>query len=291
MSTKQKTKKDNSLEISKTYDIMELTIERILGMTLIDESAKDLLKSTSGIMGINYKAQTDKFQRDVILNEIEYPLPESKLVQSFMEIESRFGNIANFQHQYETGKIKLQRMDIQLKKLENERKQYHKGDVDGQLKQLDIEELILERDNEVYKLAQVVASAKQNMTELRNWKSQADSAMNELGVDSYEDPKLSKILYDWKEREIAQKTYIWGMLQQKGMLDMTPTKIPHILKNADMFKRGAEVVADQERRIMEASQRPPNPNRWKPPTAGSESGNPPGPQPTPSRPPGDRNVG
>ncbi len=214
---------DNQVKViddQKLQEVIAFEQSKINALSIISDEQRQILCQSAKFTAIPYMPISKPFIQNYILNNVEYPLLESKLSQSATEMKSRFNRIIESNFQFEKESLELQELELDLEDLKNQQV-LPKGEKRLQIqiskKQLDIQ-------NKKWRIISIKHDLDSTFKEFNNWYE----TINELidGIKS-QDPSIESfkdINYDAiRMVEMAIKVKRWEILEKAGQ-ELTPSQ-------------------------------------------------------------------
>ena len=181
-------------------DIIQIETEKASSLTLLNTDQKQLISAAIKYNTIPYMPITQGFMRQIILNDGEYPLLESKISQAAIEMKSRFNQLVDAQYNYNKELLDIEELELDLVDIDlDTTKSEERKDLAKKKKQLELQ-------MKHFKKESIRTSVISLFEEFKNWKETVDNFINELKaadptVESYKDVNFNSI----REREIKIK--------------------------------------------------------------------------------------
>lgn len=180
-------------------EITTIEIEKASSLTLLNQEQKDLIASAIKYNAIPYMPITGGFMRNIILNNGEYPMLESKISQAAIEMRSRFNQLVDAQYNYNKELLEIEEIELDIAEIK-------KTDKLEERKDLEIRKKKLELQIKHFKKESIKSSIISTFEELKNWKETIEFFVNEITkldpkIKSYEDVNFNSI----REKEIVIK--------------------------------------------------------------------------------------
>lgn len=226
--------------------------ERATNLPILNEEAKTQIADACKYSSYFPNPITTPFMRKYILSKMEFPTKESELAQSITELNVRIDNL--FQDAYTFIKTQL---DVESAELDVEeaaqRVKEAATDIERRRAELDAKRFQLELTHKEKSLKKIELAAMSRYKEAMGWKQCVEDIMDEGGYKSLEDVNWDNI----RLGEMEGKIKLWGELQSKNLLEMTPTKLQAILSAPEAFSEGmhqGQMQLEQARQQLQLAQ-------------------------------------
>lgn len=202
-------------------------------LAILPEAAQKNIQLACGYSSYFPNPITKPFMRKYILAKLEFPTKGSELAQSLTELNVRIDTLFTDAYSFEKAKLESEELDLEMQELtmameqEKDELKRAKLDVKIRLKGLEV-------TNKRHSLNKIKLAAMSRYNEAMAWKGCVEDIMGEMEVKSLDEVDFNSIRMD----EMAGKIRLWGELQAKGALDMTPTKLQAIASNEEAFASG-----------------------------------------------------
>ena len=206
--------------------LMQAALENKAGelTTVLSDNKIAVIHDATKHLVAQYRARSKTFITKYILNPVEYPTIESKLVQALTELQVRLDNLATRAYDYQKLLLDIEDAELKLERI----KSGHYADPRAESVARRREELELK--NMQYRMGFVKHTADEVYQEFVNWKNVVEDCLKALGKTSVDDIDFK----DVKDIELQTKAQIWAELVKKGFkTDWKPTEIPIVLDNLD----------------------------------------------------------
>jgi hypothetical protein len=191
--------------------ISVIETEKVSSLMLLNEDQKQAVISSIKYMAIPYMPITKEFIGNTILNEVEYPLLESKMSQAAIEMKSRFNRLIDGQYDLEKTELEIQELDIEIDEIRSDdSKSPARRDVEVKKKEL-------EKKIKGYRYNSLKQSMVDSFKEFVNWKETLDTLLDEMRkvdpeIKTVNDVDFNKI----RVEEMKIKVQRWMEMHQKG---------------------------------------------------------------------------
>ncbi|CAK0743016.1 hypothetical protein CCP1ISM_160006 [Azospirillaceae bacterium] len=191
--------------------ISVIETEKVSSLMLLNEDQKQAVISSIKYMAIPYMPITKEFIGNTILNEVEYPLLESKMSQAAIEMKSRFNRLIDGQYDLEKTELELQELDIEIDEIRSDdSKSPARRDIEVKKKEL-------EKKIKGYRYNSLKQSMVDSFKEFVNWKETLDTLLDEMRktdpeIKTVNDVDFNKI----RVEEMKIKVQRWMEMHQKG---------------------------------------------------------------------------
>lgn len=185
--------------------------EKIQSLTVLDENAKQIVISSLKYMAIPYMPITQEFIGKTILNDVEYPLLESKMSQAAIEMKSRFNRLIDSQYDLEKTQLEIQELDLDIEDIAKDQTKSEAR------KSLETKKKELDRKIKNYRLTSIKQSMIDSFKEFSNWKNSLDTLLEDMKQADPEINSINDIDFDSiRVEEMKIKTKRWLELYQRG---------------------------------------------------------------------------
>jgi hypothetical protein len=185
--------------------------EKIQSLTVLDENAKQIVISSLKYMAIPYMPITQEFIGKTILNDVEYPLLESKMSQAAIEMKSRFNRLIDSQYDLEKTQLEIQELDLDIEDITKDQTKSEAR------KSLETKKKELDRKIKNYRLTSIKQSMIDSFKEFSNWKNSLDTLLEDMKQADPEINSINDIDFDSiRVEEMKIKTKRWLELYQRG---------------------------------------------------------------------------
>jgi hypothetical protein len=173
-------KEQNEMVIS-TNDLTNEITDQIKSMTLITPSDIAAFKSAQAFVLSTYtdvpQYRPLMVKLTSVLNDGQFPTPDSKFWQCKAEAEVHFNEMARGISKYKKGIIDINEIDYKIRLLEESIKEIEgkDSDVDPNLVRFDIQRLSVKREQYEFELKQLEKTIKYRMEEVSDWSSIAST--------------------------------------------------------------------------------------------------------------------
>lgn len=206
--------------------LMQAALENKAGelTTVLSENKIAVIHDATRHLVAQYRARSKTFITKYILNPVEYPTIESKLVQALTELQVRLDNLATRAYDYQKLLLDIEESELRIERLENN------AAADVKEQDIKLRRENLELKNMKYRMGFVKHTAEEVYQEFLNWKNVVEDCLKALGKTSVDEIDFK----DVKDIELQTKAQIWAELVKKGFkTDWKPTEIPIVLDNLD----------------------------------------------------------
>lgn len=200
-------------------DIIKIETEKASSLTLLNDDQKSLISSAIKYNTMPYMPITQGFIRQIILNDGEFPLLESKISQAATEMKSRFNQLVDAQYNYNKELLDIEELELDIIDIKN-------SNISEDRKNLQLKKKQLELQIKHFKKESIRTSVISLFDEFKNWKETIDNFINVLSqkdpkVQSYKDINFNSI----REKEIVIKHQrLLHMAQQGAELSKSEEK-------------------------------------------------------------------
>ena len=199
-------------------ELMKVEERKIDSLTLIDDKRKELIKACAPMFVIPYMPITQQFIQEIILNDTEYPLLESKLSQAATEMKTRFNSIVDAEYNYQKNMIEIEKLQLDIEEI-SENKEYSE-----KRKEVLIREKNLEISMKSYQAASIKANTDYTYNEFAHWCRTTQDYVEILkqvdpNVKSFEDVNFDAI----RITEISVKIQRWAEMEKNGV-ELNPSQ-------------------------------------------------------------------
>lgn len=218
-------------------DIISIESEKASSLTLLNEDQKNVIISAVKYNSIPYMPITAKFMRQIILNNGEYPLIESKISQAATEMRSRFNQLVDAQYNYNKELLEIEELELDIKDIEL-------SDISGERKSIAVRKKKLELQMKHFRKESVKVTVSSLYDEFKNWKDTVEFFIEEVkkqdpSVTSYEDVRYNEI----REKEILIKTHRLAQAANQGA-QLSQSEEKHLLNMAMDSSMGIKLNFD-----------------------------------------------
>jgi hypothetical protein len=228
-------------------ELINVESEKINQISLIAEENKAIIKDSLKYTVIPYMPISKQFINKYILNNIEYPLLESKLSQSAIEMKSRLNNLVDTEYQFQKTGIEIQTLEVEKEEIAMNTALSEKR------KKVEIAEKDLEIKIRKYRLTSYKSSMDSCFAEFKNWSETVKGCIEAIKEASVEanrkDPSVpiitefTDINFDMiRTAEMAIKVQRWQALEQMGA-ELTPSQ--KIFTENDKFEKIGNLFNDK----------------------------------------------
>jgi hypothetical protein len=160
-----------------------------------------------------------EFINTYILSRMDFPTDQSKLSQCLLEFSVRYDNIVNEAYEVKKMSIEIEELEIEIEETD----EFLADEQSALMKKkyaLRLERHRLDIANKKHGINRRKLNLHRQFNEAMAWQETAHDYLAKLGKASFDE-------IDWyhtRMGEMAGKIKIWGELQAKGMLEMTPSK-------------------------------------------------------------------
>lgn len=198
--------------------IVTQELEKISSLTILNEEKRQELISAAPYTAIPYMPINFDFIKNYILNDTEYPLYESKLSQSAIELKARINRIVDAQ-------FNIDKLQLEIKELEMDIEDIEREIVSDERKQLKKAKKSLEIKQKKWMITGYLNESETNFRELTQWKKSVEDCVEEIrkvdpSIQSYKDINYEAI----RSAEMKVKIEIWKAQQAKGA-QLTPSQL------------------------------------------------------------------
>lgn len=191
-------------------DIVKGEEAKVKSLTLLDSEKREVIMGALPYTVVPYMPITTEFIENVILNDQEYPLLESKLSQSVTEMKSRINNLATSNYEYEKLQLEIEELEMDIEDVEN-------SDVTEKRKEVKIKQLELEIRQKQWGLANLKNSIDSTFKEFKSWYTAVTDAVDAIkevdkSVKCIDDIQFDKI----RMAEIKIKMQQWREFEKHG---------------------------------------------------------------------------
>lgn len=209
--------------------------ERATNLPILDEKAKNQIADACKYSSYFPNPITAPFMRKYILSKLEFPTKESELAQSITELNVRIDNL--FQDAYTFTKTQLEVEEARLNVDEASQKiEEATTDIERRRAELNAKKAQLELTHKEKSLKKIELGAMARYKEAMGWKQCVEDIMQEGGYKNLDEVQWDNI----RMGEMQGKIKLWGELQSKNLLEMTPSKLQAILSNTESFVEGVQ---------------------------------------------------
>jgi hypothetical protein len=209
--------------------------ERATNLPILNEEAKLQIADACKYSSYFPNPITAPFMRKYILSKLEFPTKESELAQSITELNVRIDNL--FQDAYTFTKTQLEVEEAQINVDEAEEKAaLAQSDIEKRKAELASKKAQLELAHKEKSLKKIELTAMARYKEAMGWKQCVEDIMAEGGYKDLDEVPWDNV----RMGEMQGKIKLWGELQSKNLLEMTPSKLQAILANTESFVEGVQ---------------------------------------------------
>lgn len=199
---------DNQAETMNAISVIET--EKVGSLSELNEDQKQAIVSSVKYMAIPYMPITKEFIGNTILNEIEYPLLESKMSQAAIEMKSRFNRLIDGQYDLEKTKLEIDELDLEINEI-------RESDKSNARKEIEIKKKELEKKIKGYRYNSLKQSMVDSFKEFVNWKETLDNLLEEMRKEDPEIQSVNDVNFDKiRVEEMKIKTQRWMEMHQRG---------------------------------------------------------------------------
>lgn len=200
---------NNQAETMNAISVIET--EKVGSLALLTEEQKQAIVSSVKYMAIPYMPITKEFIGSTILNEVEYPLLESKMSQAAIEMKSRFNRLIDAQYDLEKTKLEIEELDIQIDELEKDEK------ISEARKQNGIKKFQLEKKIKGYRYNSLKQSMGDSFKEFINWKETLDNLLEQMQKVNPDIKSINDVDFDSiRVEEMKIKIQRWMEMHARG---------------------------------------------------------------------------
>lgn len=208
----------------KTEDLNQLISiesEKVNQISLLGDEQRALINDAVKYTVIPYMPISKPFIQKYILNNMEYPLVESKLSQAAIEMRSKLNSLVDTQYQFQKTSIEIERLEVEKEEiLENRSMSERKQKVEVADKDLEIK-------IRKFRLSGYQSSMDTTFNEFKNWAETVKECVEVIKVLSVEanakDPSVpvvkefTDINFDLiRTEEMKIKTQRWLAMEEQG---------------------------------------------------------------------------
>jgi hypothetical protein len=191
-------------------DIIKIETQKATSLTLLNDDQKSIISQAIKYNTMPYMPITQGFIRQIILNDGEYPLLESKISQAATEMKSRFNQLVDAQYNYNKELLEIEELELDIIDIKN-------SDKSEERKNLQLKKKQLELQMKHFRKESIKTSVISLFDEFKNWKETIDNFVNLLSqkdptVKSYKDVNFNSI----REKEIMIKHQRLLQMAQQG---------------------------------------------------------------------------
>lgn len=210
-----------STEITtKIEDLPMVAIEqeKIQSISLLNENQKNEIMKAIPFVKIPYFPISEGFIKRFILNDKEYPLLESKLSQSAIEMRARLNRLVDANYTFNKTLLEIKGLELDIEDIKNDKNiSFARMEVNVAMKELEIK-------SKKYLAQSTKASLDESYNEFLSWaKTVADcvEAIKQIdpNVKTFEDINYNSI----REAEMGIKVQMYKAMKEQGM-ELTPSQ-------------------------------------------------------------------
>jgi hypothetical protein len=191
--------------------ISVIETEKVSSLMLLNEDQKQAIVSSVKYMAIPYMPITKEFIGNTILNEVEYPLLESKMSQAAIEMKSRFNRLIDGQYDLEKADLEIQELDIEIDEINNDKSKSEAR------RAVEIKKKELEKKIKGYRYNSLKQSMIDSFKEFVNWKETLDNLLEEMRKENPEIKTVNDVDFNKiRVEEMKIKVQRWMEMHQRG---------------------------------------------------------------------------
>ena len=184
---------------------------KIDSLITLDHKDKQVIMSSIKYMAIPYMPITKEFIDKTILNEVEYPLVESKMSQAAIEMKSRFSRLVDSQYDLEKTSLEIDELNLEIDEITNDKSK------STARKEIEIKKKELEKKIKGYRYNSIKQSMIETFKEFTNWKETLDGLLEVMKKDDPSIQSVNDINFDKiRVEEMKIKIRRWTEMHQRG---------------------------------------------------------------------------
>ncbi len=184
---------------------------KIDSLITLDHKDKQVIMSSIKYMAIPYMPITKEFIDKTILNEVEYPLIESKMSQAAIEMKSRFSRLVDSQYDLEKTSLEIDELNLEIDEITNDKSK------SAARKDIEIKKKELEKKIKGYRYNSIKQSMIETFKEFTNWKETLDGLLEVMKKDDSSIQSVNDINFDKiRVEEMKIKIRRWTEMHQRG---------------------------------------------------------------------------
>lgn len=218
------------MEIKKEElsELIKIESDKINQISLIGEEQRSIIKESLQYTVIPYMPISKPFIQRYILNNMEYPLIESKLSQAAIEMRSKLNCLVDTQYQFQKCGIEIERLEVEKEEILNDHKMSEKK------QRVEVADKDLEIKIRKFRLQSYKSGMDTCFNEFKNWSETVKDCVDAIKTASIEanrkDPNVP-IINDFTEvnfdlirtEEMKIKTRRWIAMENNGN-ELTPSQ-------------------------------------------------------------------
>lgn len=208
----------NSKELN---EVISVEAEKVNQISLLADEQRAIINESLKWTVIPYMPISKPFIQTYILNNMEYPLLESKLSQAAIEMRSKLGSLVDTQYQFQKTSIEIERLEIEKEEIQKQ------DDISERRKSVEVADKDLEIKIRRFRLSGYKSSMDSTFNEFKNWAETVKECIDVIKSDSIEankkDPSVpvisefTDINFDLiRTVEMKIKTQRWLAMEEAG---------------------------------------------------------------------------
>jgi hypothetical protein len=208
--------------LTMNNDIIAQEVEKISTLTLLDEEKRKLLIEAAPYTAIPYMPITIAFIEKHILNDVEYPLVESKLSQAAIEMKARINRLVDAQFNINKLDLEIKELQLDIGELETN------ATVTPQRRVLQVQKKELEIRQKKWQIIGHTNESATNFQEFTQWKTTIEDCLEAIKKNAPEITNFTEVRYDMiRCAEMEIKVARWKAMQAAGK-ELTPSQLTQV---------------------------------------------------------------
>jgi hypothetical protein len=191
--------------------VIKMEEDKISSLTIINDEKRREIMAAAPYTTIPYMPIKVDFIENYILNDNEYPLVESKLSQSAVEMKARINRLVDAQFNVDKLKLEIRELELDIEDIET-------SNISEERKEVQINKKNLEIRQKKWLMGNHINDCETNYSEFIEWKTVIEDCIHTIQKHDPTITDFTKIPYEKiRMAEMEIKIRKWKEMEKRGV--------------------------------------------------------------------------